>query len=151
MGPSWASPLGPWLDPTFWPRKPPSGQLSLLRWVPPLGRGNLPRGSLLRGIRGRAGPGCLCLWGGFLGQGERPNQGPGGVFPGQHHLLPRNSVGIGNRCLRNKRTSVQGTLLNQTPPPHPEFQCCRVFGGAEVLRNKRTLCARRGSRANRQH
>ena len=48
-------------------------------------------------------------------KGKGPTRAQG-VFPGQHHLLPRNSVGIGNRCLRNKRTSVQGTLLNQTPP-----------------------------------
>ena len=63
-----------------------------------------------------------------LAKGKGPTRAQG-VFPGQHHLLPRNSVGIGNRCLRNKRTSVQGTLPNQTPPPHPEFQCCRVLGG----------------------
>ena len=65
---------------------------------------------------------------GSLAKGKGPTRAQG-VFPGQHHLLPRNSVGIGNRCLRNKRTSVQGTLPNQTPPRIPNFNVAGFFGG----------------------
>ena len=63
-----------------------------------------------------------------LAKGKGPTRAQG-VFPGQHHLLPRNSVGIGNRCLRNnKRTSVQGTLPNQTPRI-PNFNVAGFLGG----------------------
>ena len=63
-----------------------------------------------------------------LAKGKGPTRAQG-VFPGQHHFLPRDSVGIGNRCLRNKRTSVQGTLPNQTPPRIPNFNVAGFFGG----------------------
>ena len=55
--------------------------------VHPLGQGNLPRGSLLRGIQGRPGPGCFegaCPEGGSFGQEVAPNQGP----RGEAHLGP---------------------------------------------------------------
>ena len=59
MGPSWASPLGPWLDPTPRPGNPPSGQPPPRHPGPgrprmplPLGRFPWPRGRAQPGPRG---------------------------------------------------------------------------------------------------